>query len=208
MSEANPEPLSAVVGRNVRSLREGTGRTQDLFARELRSVGLPWTRRMLAKAENGEREITLQQIVLLAYALGVPLPALLTGPGRIALTSHASISARGLELMVRGERSRGSDLDTPMKRDPSTAMEGLIAWEDAEVRAADRLSTTPLEIRMSSARLWGRPFTAERDRRVEALRSEPSPRTRQALRGHVTRELLEELAAAIKPTGTKKARKR
>jgi hypothetical protein len=65
---------------------------------------------------------------------------------------------------------------------------------DAERKAADKLSVDPLVLAVGAAKLWGRSLTAERDRRISDRAADVvSPRTRQALRGHTTRELLTEL---------------
>lgn len=68
---------------------------------------------------------------------------------------------------------------------------------DAEGKAARRLRTFPLAVAATSRDRWGRSFTEERDRRVAAeAPPDATPRTLQALRGHVARALLQELHAA------------
>jgi hypothetical protein len=65
---------------------------------------------------------------------------------------------------------------------------------DAEQKAARRMRTFPLAVAVAARKQWGRSFTGERDHRV-VMQASPgaSSRTLQALRGHVTRELLDEL---------------
>ena len=65
---------------------------------------------------------------------------------------------------------------------------------EAEMQAARRLRTFPLAVAAAARKRWGRSLTEERDRRVaEQTPADAIPRTLQALRGHVTRALLEEL---------------
>jgi transcriptional regulator with XRE-family HTH domain len=65
---------------------------------------------------------------------------------------------------------------------------------DAERKAADKLSVDPLVLAVGAAKLWGRSLTEERDRRISyQTNDDVSPRTKQALRGHTTRQLLTEL---------------
>jgi hypothetical protein len=53
---------------------------------------------------------------------------------------------------------------------------------------------------------WGRSLTEERDRRVAAQASpDATPRTRQAVRGHVTRELMATLAPIVEPQRARQA---
>jgi transcriptional regulator with XRE-family HTH domain len=52
-----------------------------------------------------------------------------------------------------------------------------------------------------AAGLWGRSFEGERDARAAARGPYPSPRSEQAARGHVTREMIAELNAAIAQAG-------
>jgi hypothetical protein len=65
---------------------------------------------------------------------------------------------------------------------------------DAEQKAARRLRTFPLAVAAAARKRWGRSLTEERDRRVsEHAPADATPRTLQALRGHVSRDLLDEL---------------
>jgi transcriptional regulator with XRE-family HTH domain len=67
---------------------------------------------------------------------------------------------------------------------------------DAECKAAGRLGVAGITVAMAARGSWGRSFSEERDQRV-AAESGTSPRTLQALRGHVTRILLTELRPLV-----------
>lgn len=90
------------------------------------------------------------------------------------------------------------------------------AKQDAELKAARRLGVTPDTIVKTARKLWGRTLTEERDRLVGEnvamheyageywaghgqASSDPRPRrTLQAVRGHISRALVVELATAIR----------
>ena len=66
------------------------------------------------------------------------------------------------------------------------------AMGEAEQKAARSLDVEPVELSVRSFRRWGRSLTGERDARASALESKDA-RSLQAARGHITRQLLEEL---------------
>lgn len=67
---------------------------------------------------------------------------------------------------------------------------------DAETKAAKRLERPAVEVAVAALGIWGHSLSEERDRRVAAVAPPDStPRSVQALRGRVTRELVAELAA-------------
>jgi transcriptional regulator with XRE-family HTH domain len=96
----------------------------------------------------------------------------------------------------------------------------LEAAGDAEHKAATSLGVPPLALSLAARRVWGRSLTAERDRKVvnataPALARDPDatadpewPRRLQAIRGHVTRELLAELRLLLKGAVTRKKKRR
>lgn len=72
------------------------------------------------------------------------------------------------------------------------------ALRDAEQKAAHKLGVPALAVSIAAYKRWGRSLTEERDRRVgEQVISETAPRTLQAIRGHVTRVLLTEIASFV-----------
>jgi transcriptional regulator with XRE-family HTH domain len=63
---------------------------------------------------------------------------------------------------------------------------------DADSHAARQLGLEPVQVRLASLVLWGAEFIAERDHRVGDV-NDLEPRSRQARRGLVAREMLDEL---------------
>jgi hypothetical protein len=70
-----------------------------------------------------------------------------------------------------------------------------------ETRAAKRLDVSVLDVAAAAFELYGHSIIEEREKRVVAhFRGEPdpTPRTVQALRGHVMRQLDQEIHAAVR----------
>lgn len=84
---------------------------------------------------------------------------------------------------------------------PSNDVEGEIrkkAKGDAELKAAGSLGVPALAVSIAALRTWGRSLSEEREIRLgKPVRGE-SARSRQARRGNVTRELLAEIAEALR----------
>jgi transcriptional regulator with XRE-family HTH domain len=71
---------------------------------------------------------------------------------------------------------------------------------DAERHAARRLHVDPAQVRLAARALWNAGFDEERDARVGDV-EEMEPRSRQARRGLVTREMLAEMERALAEAG-------
>lgn len=59
------------VGRNIRTLREHNGMTQEVLATKLQLQGCDITRSAVAKIEVGQRHLYVDEIILLKEILGV-----------------------------------------------------------------------------------------------------------------------------------------
>jgi hypothetical protein len=108
-------------------------------------------------------------------------------------------------LAAMRENSRALQVWPEAKRPDLEAAHADVAG-DAELKAARRLRVPPVAVALAARRSWKRSLTEERDRRVaEEAPADATPRTLQALRGHISRGLLEELKGA---EGLKPGRKR
>jgi transcriptional regulator with XRE-family HTH domain len=67
----------------------------------------------------------------------------------------------------------------------------------AEQKAASRLGTTPAEVAAAAVSLWGRGLTEEREARLQQREHPAQPGALNTLRGHITRQLLSDIRAAI-----------
>ena len=177
---------------------------------------------MLAKVERGERSVTLEELLVLSIALG-PDPSMFVGdrPDEwVVLSNEVTVKSGALVALLRGLNTRAADFrlnfmepppPEPAWPDLSPAHLKLAEVEalgEAEIKAADRLGVDALTVARAAHAVWGWSLSNERDHRVEdAAPQGSSARTVQAVRGHVTRELLKELEPVIAER-TRKARKR
>jgi transcriptional regulator with XRE-family HTH domain len=111
-------------------------------------------------------------------------------------------------VLWRRWASRRSD----RSREPSAATLAAIAVEsrtDALVSAARHLRCSPVAASLAAVVTHGRLLMAEREERVRQRlgEGERNPRTVQAIRGHVTRELLQELRPVVKAMTSKTKRR-
>lgn len=232
-----------MIGGNVRRVREARGLTQDALAAVLRSHGLDWGRTALIRAETGDRDWRLGEVVLVALALEVKPDELLAGDGPARIGDSATVELKALRrYLTGGALPRRDEVDLPDVElvpelwDERAYAEELLAGIDestvrrmeqaagrqAEVQAARKLTdrlgrdVSPMDLVRAAFDLWRRGLTHERERRLrerlelddvdsmEAVLlghpiSAPDVPTRrlQALRGHITRDLLDELAPAL-----------
>jgi hypothetical protein len=183
---------------------------------------------MIAAVELGRRRLTLGELAVLPLILveaDVTGGRLLTLEELIPVNEDLVSVGPGLKLPLSVARAllleRGSDNWTVAPAKPvivGADRRVLEADSDAEQKAASTLRVSPEAIVQAAHQLWGRSLTAERENRVDAytapmLKLEPDkatepgwPRRLQAIRGHVTRELLGELRPLLKDT--KKGRRK
>lgn len=196
--ERPAKPLGAVVGENVRRLREEKALTQHELCQRWRRYGLRWARSKLAALENGHREqVSFADVVLMAMGLHVPVVDLLAGEGDIQFTPHAVRMSREDTRKQLTGRGRGGKyhLDDPeLYREAAERQWGYRGMSvEADAELAKRLGRPLTAVAKAASQLFdGLTLTAERDRRVERM-GELAPAERQAHRGHVTRELSQQL---------------
>jgi hypothetical protein len=83
-------------------------------------------------------------------------------------------------------------------KNPEEVKRSLQAFQDqhgdVELTAARKLKTTPFIVAFAALRHWKHSLTMERDTRLASQMTNTTPaRSVQALRGHITRELLTDL---------------
>jgi transcriptional regulator with XRE-family HTH domain len=211
--------VGEVIGRNLRAHREGLGWSQDQMARILRQHGLGWSRTMLAKVERGQRPVGIEELFLLPIALGGDLGYFLDGEPNewVILSPGTTARPRALAASLRGDRKRSEDFrltffelpdpdpEWPELKASELAIAEAAAAGESERKAAKSLGASPLIVARAALVAWGKDLSDERDERVELLTPEGSgARTLQAMRGHVTRQLLDELRPVIGGHQTKK----
>jgi transcriptional regulator with XRE-family HTH domain len=211
MDEANPHvPLSKVLARRLVALRTEHGLTQDDVARFARRDGLDWSRATVASIENGRRPISLGEMLVLSLGFDIDLadwfddlpadrPVRLTEnpkkPGMYADIAPGALHA-AFVATDEGQWRAAACWDSPRTRPGTSDMDVLraeIAAGEAEENLARAIGIEPMELVNRSFALWGRTLTEQRDRLVDEQGGNRPPTSIQARRGHVTRQLLQEL---------------
>ena len=209
---ARATPLREVLAAGVKAARMGLGLRQEDAATLLRQLGLAsWIRGTVAQAEVGARRLTPEELVILALAYETTPAALVVGEddALVELTPDTWITVADLRGLWSGRPAR-IQAPTGPKGAAAAARERLKAGgqtrrgeaSDADRHAARRLGLSLEEATAAATKLWGRTLAEERDRRLAERTGELSPRQLQALRGHVTRELLAELSSRPQSTRT------
>ena len=212
--------LSTVIGANVRRCRESRRWTQDEFSSLLKNLGLGLSQSGVATAESGSRSIDVGELLILAHALDVDVADLFAGSGKVRLTDSTSADLRSVADCLHGVRTPSElHLNTPVARLAGWAtseqkrikktwpnarpaqivhaergMDGL-----AEQKAARALGARAFDVSMAAIELWGETLTEHRNAIVaERTSADTSVRSVQAIRGRVTRNLIDEIQPRLK----------
>jgi transcriptional regulator with XRE-family HTH domain len=214
-----PEPGSAairlaeVIGKNAHRLRKAAELTLDQVSIAARKRGLNWSESRVADFESGRVAPNLATLVAFCLALedagcaAAALPELLRSETPIQVNESLLLSSEQIvELTIRRPASR--TLPSPewvtaaitasweahkasVFAGASVIAGGITDTPGAtEERTRKALGISRTELTELSATLWGRSFSAERDRRAGAGANAQK-------RGQVSRELRKELRAAI-----------
>ena len=221
-TETEQPTITAVVGMNLRRLREANRWTQDETARLLRYAGLGLSQSAIVAIEAGTRSVALGELVVIASTLGASVEDLLAGDGSVMLSRSAKADLPSVRaFLVGGVDEVEIDSATPpvpwpaivaaskaqaarMKRLwPGARPAQIVAAERAADLAAERkaarsLGIPPLEVSVRAFQLWGCSLTDKLDSLVgERTDDDASPRRVQAIKGRITRDLLTEIQTAM-----------
>ncbi len=188
-------------------MREQGGARQDDVSREARRHGLAWSRSKVAALERGEKSISIEELALLprilAEATGsvVSVGMLVPDDVLVRLTDAVAIPGETLKRVYGGTGVQPETIPhethIEIMRKTFPGVPHLVVGE-AEQKAAPRLGVDAATVATVAYDLWGRSLGAERDARVAEREPDASPDRRRALRGQVTRHLVEQVAAEIK----------
>lgn len=208
MTERREPTLAAAIGRRVREIREGGGYTQDELAGAARRAGLTWTQASVTSLEIGRRGLSADELLLLPLALVFldggdhTLAELLDGaPENVTRpTGHPAGTGFLRHMLEGGNAAAAGAVDRWLAAgagDPDDEeFLAFMASREPERHAGRTLDVPPERVAEVAYKRWGRGLTEEREARTDERRREGndlSPQRLQALRGHVTRELLREI---------------
>jgi transcriptional regulator with XRE-family HTH domain len=208
------QTVGAVVGENLQRLRERGRLTQHETAHLLLRRGMPLSRSKIAAIEAGERpNLAFADVLMLANTFNVELAELFEGDGEVALTEYVTLPRSMIRDGIRGiSVLGGSDgWDTENRRNELLGLARMRSDGDAVKAAsplateadralAHRLNVPARAVAETAIELWGRTLTDERDFRVAEL-GDMDVGERQAHRGHITRELSQQIQAELDERG-------
>lgn len=187
---ATVRPLRSVLASGAKASRQSLNLRQEDAAIRLRRLGLStWLRGTVAQVEVGARRVTFEELLILALAYETSVAELLEGrPGELVeITPEACLDLAAVRGLLSGRRASLEAIG------PAEDTTGI---GEAERTAARRLHWPVEEVVARSLAQWGRTLSEERDSRVAERKPDVPTNQVQALRGHVTRQLVAELLAA------------
>jgi len=212
---AEARPFRELIAQRVRRRRRELRLTQDELARLAWAAGSPsMTRGVIAGVERGTADLTLPQLTVLVRVLATDLETLLSSGGKVFIDAGVAIDVDELVAQVLGRATSWeftTDASAQIVRGRHGTVSGYVISPIgvAEHKASRRLGVSPEEVARAAGSLWSRSLAEERDARLRKLApGGASARTIQALRGHITRTLLQELEPALQLETTPKPRSR
>ncbi|SDD58125.1 Helix-turn-helix domain-containing protein [Actinokineospora iranica] len=212
--------MGSVVGENLRRLREQSRMTQHEAARLFKQYGLRWSRSKVAAIEAGDREtVSLADVLLLAFVFKVSIDEFFAGDGDVILADQLSPVPRGSVIAIiqghypefprpqvsQQEAEEREHQDVERLFEIIDARNKLAQATEADQLLARRLGVSVDEVLAASLRLWGRTLTDERNARVVGLGDDLETGERQAHRGHITRELSQQVEDELSVSGPSQA---
>jgi transcriptional regulator with XRE-family HTH domain len=211
---AHPHPLAEVIAPNVQSWRfqtterEGEPQhvdgvlsrrlTQAGLAQRMRRVGLPWTEATVAAVELGRREPSVLELAALCGIFGVGVDQLLHATGRgERIATPGGVPQDPFDIVEA--LTNGSPLSDG---NPARGWSPKLV-DEVTRKVASRAGLDPKSLDAAARKRYGVSLVEERERRLDAdgAESGASPRSIQARRGHIMRQLLGELDAEVKTDG-------
>jgi hypothetical protein len=226
-SDEHERGLRKVIGKNAHLLRTRSEVTLDQVAIAARARGLKWREARVADFESGRVAPDLATLIAVVLALQdagcgkATLTGLLRSAEPIQINDSLELSDGQVINLVTGRRVRTPKPSEPKRKQASGSSTVPKAYESAIAERLAELSPPPdkkaimraliiasgateertwkaldisrTELAEWSARLWTRTFSEERDRRA-------GKGANAQKRGQVSRQLREELRAAIEAT--------
>jgi hypothetical protein len=195
----------------------------DLLSRK-EDLRIYRTSTTVSHIENGTRALSVEEFVLLPAVLKVKLAKLFEPDQPVALGPEGSLPWSVVAKVLAGRALPGDPAKIMLPADDALPVvlprllervgEIRQLWPDAtlaqvkdaetaaervaERKAAAKFGVPARDLSIAASRLWEGGLTAERDRRLrDRVDADTLARSRQAIRGRITRELLDELRPHI-----------
>lgn len=172
--------VRAVVGSNIRRIRELRGLTVRDFAARLKDVGLSLSASGVSEVENAQRKLGVDELLVIAVALNTSIVELLTPADRMPLGITDSIEPvpEGfLELWLQGDRPWpiDADLDNFFEAASATRQHDRMLRKRPDVSAIEYLNALTFDI-VTAMEL------SRDDSKLAAWAAQEAPRFRDAIK--------------------------
>lgn len=212
--------LGNVIGDNLKRMREARGWPQAALATIIsHTLATHWTRDTVASIEAGRRALSIDELIVLAHVFKAGLVEFFLGDG----TTQVPGGRSGLDLeRVRALIAGGDALAksnkaidaraevfarraAELEKDPAFQIRFRVRiGSPSPSEAARRFGVSVKSIERAAQRLWGQSLGQEHfDRTMRRVPEGASFRSVDAIKGHVTRQLLAELREALKKKGSR-----
>jgi hypothetical protein len=221
---ARPLDLEQAMGQHLRAIREGAGVPREMLAEAVQRRGIPWTVATITLIERGRRRITTGELLLLPYVLNKIIPrehwpyegenpvaerrrlfrasdlVPVLSAEKVAVTPDCEAYPNAIPDVMNGVSMEKFDQLFSNGLFTTRRAQERPFWDEVTLRIARSMRLPFRTVAAAASVVWGgRTFLIERDERLKTrLPAGASPRKIQALRGHVSREMKQELQTYLK----------
>ena len=184
--------MAEIAGANARALRLDAAVTLENFARAVTSCGLPWSTGRVGDFESGRASPSLTTLFAVTAALSdvigrpVQLADLFGGEGDVAVNARVTVPLSALRAALTGEPVHFAGTGT-LAADV-VAVRGTL--RESDMRMCKSIGVDLAIGAAAMDKLWGRPFSTERDHRAE-------PGANAQRKGQISRQLKAELQKVV-----------
>ncbi len=187
------DELDGLIAQRLTEVLADEGLRREDLAQAMTQLGFRWTANIATQVTTRRRSLSLLELAGLCCALRRPLDDFLRRDAEIPLPAGGNVEVED----VRQALAHGAWVWASKAQTFSRIRSAYVDYTEAAIKAARRLGVSLPQVDAASRELWGHTLGQERDRRVKRADGE-SPRTLQARRGHVTRELMSELSEHLR----------
>ena len=186
------KPMAEIAGTNAQTLRRAARVSLENFASAMESHGLSWSTGRVGDFESGRAAPNLTTLLAVTAALSevvgrpVQLADLFAGDGEVAINERLAVPLSALRAALTGEPVHFAGI--------GTLTAGVVAVRGT-LRESDMRMCKSIGVDLGTGaaamdKLWGRPFSAERDSRAE-------PGANAQRKGQISRQLKAELQKVV-----------
>ena len=184
--------MAEIAGTNAQALRRAARVSLENFASAMESHGLSWSTGRVGDFESGRAAPNLTTLLAVTAALSevvgrpVQLADLFGGEGDVVINDRLTVPLSALRAALTGE---------PVHFAGTGALKGGMVPVRGTLRESDMrmCKSIGVDLAIGAAamdKLWGRPFSAERDHRAE-------PGANAQRKGQISRQLKAELQKVV-----------